>query len=115
LSSPVFLTVPGSFEFFPGGSELYLDTLLRLLDLGGFGKFPGGSRFSIIAGAIPDLRVVIPPSLLTVIFFLPALNSTIHSPSHSSIDSYLLESKSNPNIQVWSCEKKQIESLSCVL
>jgi hypothetical protein len=47
------------------------------------------------------LRVFIPPCLPTVISFLPALNNSICSPSHPSIDSHLLESKSNPSIQVW--------------
>jgi hypothetical protein len=47
------------------------------------------------------LRVFIPPCLPTVISFLPALNNSICSPSHRSIDSHLLESKSNPSIQVW--------------
>jgi hypothetical protein len=67
VSFPIFLTVPGSSEFFPGGSELHLDSMLRLSDLEGFGKFPGGFGFSIIAVAAPDLRVFIPPSLPTVI------------------------------------------------
>jgi hypothetical protein len=34
-------------------------------------------------------------------FFLPVPNSSFCSPSLPSIDSHLLESKSNPCIQVW--------------
>jgi hypothetical protein len=94
-------------NFFPGTSEFFLEvpdysqvSLLKSLAPGGSGILPGGSKILKVAVADLDLRVLIPPCLPTVTFFLPAPNSSVCSPpSLPSIDSYLLESKSNPSIQ----------------
>jgi hypothetical protein len=92
---------------FPGTSELFLEvpgcslvSLLKSQVPGGSGIQPGGSGVSKVTVADPDLRVFIPPHLPTVILFSRAPNSSFCSPSLPSIDSHLLESKSNPSIQV---------------
>jgi hypothetical protein len=95
-------TYPGTSEIFPEVSGCSLVSLLKSLVLGGSGIQPGGSGVSKVTVPDPDLRVFIPPHLPTVIFFTPAPNSSFCSPSLPSIDSHLLESKSNPSFQVWS-------------
>jgi hypothetical protein len=93
---------PGISKFFPEVPGCSQVSLLKLFVPGGSGIYPGGSGFSKVAVTISDLRVFIPPCLPTVICFLPAPNSNICSPSLPSFDSHLLESKSNPSIQMWS-------------
>jgi hypothetical protein len=87
---------------FPGTSELFPEVLgysqVSLLK----SPVPGGSGVSKVTVADADLRVFIPPHLPTVIFFSPVPNSSSCYPSLPSIDSHLLESKSNPSFQVGS-------------
>jgi hypothetical protein len=95
-------TFPGTFELFPEVPGCTQVSLLKSPVPGGSGIQLGGSGVSKVTVADPDLRVFIPPHLPTVTFFSPAPNSSFCSPSLPSIDSYQLESKSNPSIQVWS-------------
>jgi hypothetical protein len=93
---------PEPLSFFPEVPGCSLVSLLKSPVPGGSGIQPGGSGLSKVTVADPDLRVFIPPCLPTVIHFSHVPNSSFCSPSLPSIDSHLLESKSNPSIQVWS-------------
>jgi hypothetical protein len=95
-------TFPGTSELFPEVLGCTLVSLLKSPVPGGSGIQPGGSGVSKVTVADPDLRVFIPPHVPTDICFSSAPNSSFCSPSLPSIDSYQLESKSNPSLQVWS-------------
>jgi hypothetical protein len=95
-------TFPGTSELFPEVPGCSLVSLLKSPVPRGSGIQPEGSGVSKVTVADPNLRVFIPPHLPTVIFFSRAPNSRFCSPPLPSIDSYQLESKSNPSIQVWS-------------
>jgi hypothetical protein len=90
---------PGSSEFFPRGSGLYLDSLLSLPDRRSYGKFSGGFGISNLSVADLDLRVF--SLLFAPTTFLPSLEfrHPLEIFSHLSINSHLLESKIQPCIQ----------------
>jgi hypothetical protein len=93
---------PGTSKLFPEVPGCSQVSLLKSPVPGGSGIQLGGSGVLKVTVANPDLRVFIPPHLPTVMFFTPAPSSSFCSPSLPSIDSHLLESKSNPSFQVWS-------------